>query len=203
TGPIGPTGDTGATGETGPIGPTGDTGATGETGPIGPTGDTGATGETGPPGDSGLSFNWAHNSNDGLIDDLAWSGSSTVQANEQTHHIYTADSAGTVEVQAIFGVKDGLSNGILNIDEIVPANFNGVNITNPMNITFISVQGNVGSTVAQSGATGLVFNAGTNFEVIKVNFRVLTTVVNSIWHWRVTSSDASGFLYLYSVKIFP
>jgi hypothetical protein len=44
---VGPTGDTGAQGDTGPTGPTGDTGAQGDTGP---TGDTGAQGDTGPTG---------------------------------------------------------------------------------------------------------------------------------------------------------
>jgi hypothetical protein len=50
---IGPTGDTGPTGETGYTGPTGDTGFTGPTGETGPTGDTGPTGETGPTGPTG------------------------------------------------------------------------------------------------------------------------------------------------------
>ena len=62
TGETGPTGPTGATGEVGPtgptgptgeVGPTGPTGATGEVGPTGPTGATGATGPTGPTGPTG------------------------------------------------------------------------------------------------------------------------------------------------------
>ena len=54
---VGPTGDTGAQGDTGPTGPTGDTGAQGDTGPTGPTGAQGeastVTGPTGPTGDTG------------------------------------------------------------------------------------------------------------------------------------------------------
>ena len=74
TGPMGPTGDRGATGPagdrgatgkrglwgqpvitgaTGATGPAGDHGATGQTGPMGPTGDHGATGATGPAGGHG------------------------------------------------------------------------------------------------------------------------------------------------------
>jgi len=49
----GPTGPTGATGETGPIGPTGATGSVGSTGPTGATGSVGATGPTGPTGPTG------------------------------------------------------------------------------------------------------------------------------------------------------
>jgi len=50
-GPIGPSGDPGATGDVGPTGDIGLTGDVGLTGEVGPTGDVGETGPTGPPGD--------------------------------------------------------------------------------------------------------------------------------------------------------
>ncbi|MGY1461842.1 exosporium leader peptide-containing protein [Bacillus toyonensis] len=53
TGNTGPTGDTGPTGSTGPTGDTGPTGSTGPTGDTGPTGSTGPTGDTGPTGSTG------------------------------------------------------------------------------------------------------------------------------------------------------
>lgn len=52
-GPIGATGNIGATGVTGPIGATGNTGADGITGPTGATGNTGADGATGASGATG------------------------------------------------------------------------------------------------------------------------------------------------------
>lgn len=53
TGPTGPAGAQGATGDTGPIGNTGPIGATGYTGPQGPLGPTGYTGHTGETGYTG------------------------------------------------------------------------------------------------------------------------------------------------------
>jgi hypothetical protein len=74
---IGPTGQTGPTGNTGPTGPsgnTGPTGPTGNTGPTGPTGTTGPTGPTGPTGTPGVATNTGATGPSGITGPTGTSG---------------------------------------------------------------------------------------------------------------------------------
>ncbi len=115
----------------------------GRKGPRGPTGATGSTGTTGtcPSGafDSPLTFNWSFNSNDGVLIDNEWSGSTSMQLNNETYHIFTASITGPVTVDAVFNVQDSASDAVVNIDEITPTNYNGGDLfLSSVKITFTS-----------------------------------------------------------------
>ncbi len=190
--PPGPQGPYGPRGFPGIRGPVGQRGLPGPTGPKGQQGSTGATGLI------CMTFNWPHKAPNSLLGDSVWNG---LSENQQVHHIYDG-SIGDITVEAVIGIDTGLNNGTLNIDEILPANFNSNGVTGPMDITLLNTSGNVEATVAQGSVKSLKFTSGTNYEVIKVVFTVKTTMDLSIWHWRVTSPDYNDKLSLYFVKVF-
>ena len=216
-GPKGEKGDAGGQkGEKGEVGadgqkgePDGDKGSKGQKGDVGVEGSKGEIGSTGQKGDKGETnrdlrmFNWGHSNDEGTLNDEDWDGSMTVAGNKQTHHIFDL-GAGTYQVTAVMMVDMNQPDQHLYVDEIVPANFNSSNITNPMDITFVSVTGEVKVTVAQ-GTGGdakqkITFTSGTNDEVIKVIFTVTATEPTcSFWYYRASSNNNK--LHLYQVII--
>ena len=142
-----------------------------------------------------------------MIGDLLWNdgGSSSVQMNEQTHHIYNRP-IGIRTITFILGIKDGITGSAqLVIDEILPASFNTDDVSNPMDLTFVSAVGNGNYTIGPGdNDQQIAITSNTDpvaFVVTKVVIEVEANSNCSIWHWRVTVPAASGFLYLYNVII--
>lgn len=200
-------GEMGADGQKGE--PDGEKGAKGQKGDSGMKGSKGEIGYTGQKGEKGETnrdlrmFNWGHSNDEGTLNDDDWDGAMTVAANKQTHHIFDL-GAGTYQVTAVMMVDMNQPDQHLYVDEILPANFNSSNITNPMDITFVSVTGEVKVTVAQ-GTGGdakqkITFTSGPSDEVIKVIFTVTATEPTcSFWYYRASSNNNK--LHLYQVII--
>ena len=108
----GPTGPTGAIGDTGVTGPTGSTGPTGVTGPTGPTGDTGVTGPTGPTGPAGVT------SLNSLTGNLTITGSGGITVTPSGYTINIQNTLGQVSSQ---GTNNLLTSAVLTTSTIFAA----------------------------------------------------------------------------------
>jgi hypothetical protein len=149
-----------------------------------------------------LTFNWGHKSKESLIISDRWRQEDTVTEDEQTHHIY-AGKSGNVRIDCIMGIEKDLKEGSFEINEIRPDQFNDNNVTNPMRLSFIAIQGQEQVQSKQATDTSIVISSGNNFEVVKLQFTAFATQPCSIWHWRTLDDDSDGGINLYHVKITP
>lgn len=195
-------GDKGESGPKGQEGSKGDAGGQkGEVGSKGEKGDSG--GQKGEKGSVDRMFNWGHINNEGTVNNTVWDGVNTVTDNTQTHHIFDL-GIGTFTVNAIMMVDKNQPDQHLYIDEIYPANFNTSSISNPMDLSFVSVVGENKVTVSQgTGGDGdkkITFTSGTEDEVIKVTYQVTTTTPTcTFWYYRASSNNNK--LHMYQVII--
>jgi hypothetical protein len=128
-------------------------------------------------------------------------GDPTVNDNNQSYHIYRGPT-GTVTVEAIFIVQSGKS-ATLTIDEILPANFNGTNVSNQRILTLVSASA-PGVAVSQSGNNISFSAAGAPdlaWDTVAVTFTVNASANLSIWNYRVTSSSDEGNLFIMNVIV--
>lgn len=194
----GPSGKRGSKGDPGPRGRQGNPGpcCKGDPGPRGPPG------IQGPPGSDAncniLSFNWIHGQSSLLTDDL-WQGS---LVDTQTFHMFESEKE-CVDVTVLVGIASGVYTN-LTVDEIIPSNFNTTNITNPLNITFVSVSGNVVSDSGQGTGSSIIISGGDIFEIVTIKMKVQFEANTSIWKWRLfnePSENSSKEVYLYNITI--
>ena len=98
-------------------------------------------------------------------------------------------------------IKDGTENVDFTIDEVVPTDFNGtLNAGTEMVLTFISIDGNDASDVAQNGNYLRFNNASGLSEGVKIKFSIKPTGDCTIWKYRVLL-NGNGFLIFYGVII--
>ena len=145
-----------------------------------------------------LSFNWAHNTNDGAIELAKWQGNLSLESNIETYHVYNSP-IGTRRMTALIRIKDGAAGVLFTIDEIDPVNLNVVNSGIPMNLTLISADGNIASSVTQVGDLLAFTNPSGNAEAVKIVFDIAVTKPCSVWKYRAT--NAEGFIIFYSVIV--
>jgi hypothetical protein len=175
-------------------------------GMTGATGGTGSTGATGASGDGGhlFSFNWGFNTNDGKITEEQWEGGSTSPVwtrNSQAYHFYPGGGTGTsIIVDSWFAVIATGEDTIFEIVEIPNTRFNqGSSGSSPpgsapmtLEILDQSVDTVNPVTVNQPAATQIrIVPDDDRANSVWIQYRVTPTLPDSIWKYRMTSTDTN------------